>query len=68
MRPASCSPSATLADALGKGATVLGPNGADVTQPVRSAFHRLLPVCGGDKAAAAVQAVQTALAEREADR
>lgn len=66
MRPAN---SATaLAEHLGKGAVILGPDGRDVTQPVRSAFHRLLPVCGGDRATAAARAIQTALAEREVQR
>lgn len=63
MRPTS-SPSATLAHALGKGATVLDPDGRDVTSTVRSTFARLLPACGGDRAAAAAQAVRAALGEQ----
>jgi len=58
----------TLARELTRGAVVLAPNGADITQPVRSAFHRLLPATGGDRAAAAARAVQTALAEWEVQR
>lgn len=54
-----------LAREIARGATVLSPTGRDVTTAVRSAFHRLLPVYGGDRAAAAAQAVQTALAEQE---
>lgn len=62
MRPAN---SATaLAEHLGKGAVILGPDGRDVTTAVRTTFTRLLPVTGGDKAAAAVQAVQVALGEQ----
>lgn len=63
MRPATC-PNTALADALGKGATVIGPTGRNVTRPVRAAFHRLLPALGGDRAAAAAQAVQVALGEQ----
>jgi len=66
MRPEN---SATaLAEHLGKGAVILGPDGRDVTTVVRTTFTRLLPACGGDRAQAAARAVQTALAEREAQR
>lgn len=68
MRTATC-PNTVLAEALGKGATVIGPSGRDVTTAVRSTFDRLLPTCGGDRAQAAVQAVRAALGEqKEAQR
>jgi hypothetical protein len=51
-----------LARELGRGATVLGPTGTDITRPVMTAFERLKPVCSGDMAAAARQALGEALA------
>jgi hypothetical protein len=36
---------------------VLGPRGENITIAVQAAFQRLKPVCGGDKAVAAVRAV-----------
>lgn len=65
MRPTSC-PNTVLAREISRGATILGPTGRDITQPVRTTFFRLLPACGGDRAAAAAQAVQVALGEQEA--
>lgn len=55
-------PGATLARELARGATVLGPDGRDVTTAVRAEFRRTLPACGGDRAEAASQAVASALA------
>jgi hypothetical protein len=66
MRPAN-SPATVLAKVLGK-AVILGPDGRDITRPVRASFARMLPTCGGDRGAAAAQAVRAALAERETDR
>jgi hypothetical protein len=59
-----------LARELGRaGTVVLGPRGADITQPVRTAFERLKPVCGGDSAAAARQALSTVLSgQRKEER
>lgn len=58
-------PAAVLAREIARGATILGPTGRDITQPVRSSFTRFLPACGGDRAAAAAQAVQVALGEQK---
>ena len=58
-------PATTLAQAISRGATVLAPDGRDVSQAVRTSFNRLLPVCGGDRGAAAAQAVQAAISHRE---
>lgn len=55
-----------LAREISRGATVLGPDGRDVTTAVRSTYSRLLPALGGDKGAAAAQAVRAALGEQEA--
>ena len=61
-------PATTLAREISRGATVLGPDGRDITQPVRSAYDRLLPATGGDRAAAAAQAVRAARAEKREAR
>lgn len=67
MRAAN-SPATVLAKVLGK-AVILGPDGRDITRPVRSTFTRLLPTCGGDRGAAAAQAVRAALGDpKEAGR
>jgi hypothetical protein len=51
-------PGAGLAKELGRrGTIVIGPAGADVTPQVRAAYRAALPVCGGDTAAAARQAL-----------
>jgi len=55
------SAAAVLARALGRGATVFGPDGRDVSQAVRAAFRAALPASGGDRAAAAARAVSVAL-------
>jgi hypothetical protein len=55
-------PAVTFARELAGGAIVLGPTGRDITTAVRAAFHRTLPACGGNHAAAASQAVASALA------
>lgn len=67
MRPIS-SPNTVLAREISRGATVLDPTGRDITQPVRSSFTRLLPACGGDRGAAAAQAVRAALADHQGVR
>lgn len=54
----------TLAREIARGATVIGPDGRDITTAVRSTFSRLLPVTGGDKGAAAAQAVRAALGDQ----
>jgi len=59
----SRNPSIVLAREISRGATVLGPDGRDLTTAVRTTFSRLLPTCGGDRGAAAAQAVRAALRE-----
>lgn len=64
MRPIS-SPNTVLAREIARGATVLDPTGRDITTAVRSTFNQMLPVTGGDRGAAAAQAVRAALGEQE---
>lgn len=63
MRPATC-PNTVLAREISRGATVLAPDGRDITTAVRSTFNQMLPVTGGDKGAAAAQAVRAALGDQ----
>lgn len=58
----------TLAREISRGATVLAPDGRDVTTAVRSSFTRLLPALGGDRAAAAARAVQVAIGDQREGR
>jgi hypothetical protein len=51
-----------LARELQHGATVWGPRGEDLTAATQTAFRAALPACGGDKGAAAMRAVNAALA------
>jgi hypothetical protein len=55
-------PGSVLARELSRGATVLGPDGRDVTTAVRTAFRAALPACGGDTATAARRALDEVVA------
>jgi hypothetical protein len=55
-------PGTSLARELGRGARVWTSGGSDITEPVRAAYRAALPTCGGDRASAAVSAVNAALA------
>jgi len=57
-----------LAREIARGAVILAPDGRDVTTAVRSTYSRLLPALGGDRGAAAAQAIRAALGEQKEGR